>query len=186
MHSKYRKTGSTDTRRLFLALLPDPTTIRHLARLQEDIKGRKTPLGNLHLTLMFLGNQPESRIPELTAFIDSLAFRAFDFLIDRRGFFSRLKISWAGNGELHPELARLHKAVQDYAIQDAGQAESRKLSFRPHITLARDAKPSDASVPEPFVWHVTRLALMESIISRKPGQSATYRILYEKRAGKAS
>ena len=182
MHNSHQKLKPENTRRLFLALLPDPQTINQLTKLQEGIQGRKTPRENLHLTLMFLGSQPESRIPELAAFIDSLAFQAFDLCIDRKGFFSRLKISWAGSTEPHPELARLHQVIWDYCGLNPILGCYMKRPFRPHITLARNAKPTDNSISEPFTWHVTRLALMESIINPERGKSAIYKVLHEKRA----
>ncbi len=180
MYDRHQNPEQINTRRLFLALVPDQQTINRLVELQKAVKGRKTPRENFHLTLMFLGDQPESRIPELMAFMDSLVFQSFDFRIDRSGFFSRLKISWVGSNELHPALARLHETFFSHLEQASGYAVERKRPFRPHITLARNAQPTDSTLPAPFVWHVDRLALMESIISKKPGQSAVYRILHEK------
>ncbi len=166
--------------RLFVALLPDRQTINRLTKLQAGIKGRKTPPENFHLTLMFLGDQASANIPKLKTFIETLDFRAFDFCIDRRGFFSRLRISWAGTSETPPLLVKLHKDIWNHLVpQYAGE---REKTFRPHITLARKAQPTEPIVPDPCIWHVDRLALMESIISGNPGQSATYRILHEKHA----
>ncbi|MBR7069758.1 MAG: RNA 2',3'-cyclic phosphodiesterase [Oxalobacter sp.] len=182
MHDSHQNLKPENTHRLFLALLPDPQTVNRLTKLQEGIEGRKTPRGNLHLTLMFLGSQPESRIPELATFIDSLAFQAFDLCIDRRGFFSRLKISWAGIKEPPPMLAKLHQAIWDYCRRNSILEYDMKRPFRPHITLARNAKPTGTPIPEPFIWHVTRLALMESIISHERGRPAIYKVLHEKRA----
>ena len=102
--------------------------------------------------------------------------------IDRKGFFSRLKISWAGSTEPHPELARLHQVIWDYCGLNPILGCYMKRPFRPHITLARNAKPTDNSISEPFTWHVTRLALMESIINPERGKSAIYKVLHEKRA----
>ncbi len=182
MYDRYQKSAPTDDHRLFLALLPDEQTVHRLVELQKGIKGRIIPRENLHLTLIFFGNQPKSRISELIAFIDTLIFRTFDLRIDRRGFFSRLKINWAGSKETHPELAMLHKTIWDSLGQDHNLESRTKHPFRPHITLARNAQPTSNILSDPFIWHVNRLALMESIISKKPGQSATYQILYEKQA----
>lgn len=182
MQDRNLKSKTFPIKRLFLALLPNAQTRTRLAELQAGISGRKVPRENFHLTLMFLGNQSESCIPGLKAFIDQLDFRAFSLRIDKRGFFPRVKISWVGSNELHPELARLHAAVQNYCAQNLGMAHDMKRPFRPHITLARNALPTEIPLPEPFVWHVNRLALMESLISREKSQSAVYRILHNKQA----
>ena len=166
--------------RLFVALLPDTRTIRRLTALQAGIKGRKTPSENLHLTLMFLGNQDSTNIPKLKAFIETLDFKAFDLCIDRRGFFSKLKINWVGASETPPLLVKLHEDIWHHLVPR--YVDERKRPFRPHITLARNALPSEIPLPEPFIWHIDRLALMESLISREYGKSAVYQILYEKQA----
>ncbi len=180
MQGKHQKPDSTDMHRLFVALLPDTRTIRRLTALQAGIKGRKTPPENLHLTLMFLGNQDSTSIPKLKAFIETLDFKAFDLCIDRRGFFSRLKINWVGASETPPLLVKLHEDIWHHLVPR--YVDERKRPFRPHITLARNALPSGAPLSEPFIWHIDRLALMESLISREYGKSAVYQILYEKRA----
>lgn len=182
MQDRNLKSETLPTKRLFFALLPDTQTRARLAELQAGIQGRKLPRENFHLTLMFLGNQSESCIPRLKAFIDQLDFSAFNLRIDKRGFFPRVKISWVGSSEHHPELARLHTAVRNYCAQNLGLAHDIKRPFRPHITLARNALPTEIPLPPPFVWHVNRLALMESLISREKSQSAVYRILHDKQA----
>ena len=170
-------------RRLFIALLPDRKTIDRLVALQDSVKGRKSPLENLHLTLLFLGGQPPERIAELCGFLKTLAFRPFDLTVDRMGFFSRLKICWAGSTKTPPELTELHQAICTYLNDDPSMAAEVGRPFRPHITLARKSEPAGSPIEEPFTWHVDRLALMESIISTERGKSSTYRVLYEKRAG---
>jgi 2'-5' RNA ligase len=172
------------TRRLFIALLPDKKTVDKLAALQSTVNGRKSPSENLHLTLMFLGGQPPARITELREFLKSLTFRPFDLTIDRMGFFSRLKICWAGSTKTPPELTELHNTICSYLADDTSVVSELSRPFRPHITLARKSNPTETPIPAPFTWHITRLALMESIISTERGKSSTYKILYEKQAEK--
>ena len=169
-------------RRLFIALLPDKKTVDKLVALQSAVNGRKSPQENLHLTLMFLGGQPPERIRELHEFLRTVTFQPFDLTIDRMGFFSRLKICWAGSTQTPPELTELHHAICSYLSDDPSVASEITRPFRPHITLARKSDPTDTPIPEPFTWHITRIALMESIISTERGKSSTYKILYEKQA----
>lgn len=169
-----------ETHRLFIALLPDLYTVNQLTQLQKPIKGKKTSIENFHLTLMFLGNQPKTNIAALKSFIDRLPFEPFDLKIDQYGFFSKLKISWAGFQQIPASLAKLHKIIWNQMVPD--YVNETKYSFRPHITLARKALPPPLSLDQPFIWHINRLALMESIISDIPRKSASYRILHEKHA----
>ena len=128
MQGKHQKPDSTDMHRLFVALLPDTRTIHRLTALQAGIKGRKTPPENLHLTLMFLGNQDSTSIPKLKAFIETLDFKAFDLCIDRRGFFSRLKINWVGASETPPLLVKLHEDIWSGTFPDPSSVDGKDLS----------------------------------------------------------
>lgn len=172
------------TRRLFLALLPDQQTTEKLTLIQQQFSGKRVPVENFHLTLMFLGDQPESRLKELKGFVENLPFQAFDLAIDQTGLFSRLKIGWAGPTHIPAQLTDFHETIWNHMVPD--YVNEKKRPFRPHITLSRNFK--GAALPElsPFSWHVSRLALMESIISREIGKPAFYQILAEKRADSIS
>lgn len=94
---------------------------------------------NLHLTLKFLGDTHESKIPELGRCIqDALQSQSpFKITIEGLGMYpnaSQPRVVWlgikdAGNlRQLHHELA---KVLKDF------DPEPEKCSFSPHLTIAR-------------------------------------------------
>ena len=71
--------------RLFFAL-PCPTALaEHISnwRDSQDIHGRPVPKDNLHLTLAFLGSQPETALNGLKQLGDQLRGEAFTLRLDR-------------------------------------------------------------------------------------------------------
>ncbi len=169
------------TKRLFLALLPDNLLIKQLARLQKNIPGRKTPPENLHMTLAFLGNQPDSVVSELADFLDRLEFSPFSLSLDKIGWFPKIRLGWIGPTTVSAALTRLHRITHRFLVP--AYITDKKETFRPHITLARQSIPTDMKISEPVIWHVNRLALMQSILNAEPGQHPRYHILHETTAG---
>lgn len=165
-------------RRLFFALLPDKRIKEKLASVQKKMAGRKTPPENFHLTLFFLGNQPDSVLPSLKNFIDQVNFRSFVLSLDKTGYFSKIRLSWIGPTEIPPSLVQLHNTTRRFLVP--AYLEDKKEAFRPHITLARKSLPSPVKIANPVVWTVDRLALIESILSKEPGKHPEYRILHQK------
>ena len=165
------------TKRLFFALLPDPPTVTALLKWQTLVSGRITPVQNLHLTLFFLGNQPEKKVTELTRFMDQSGFSPFELVIDRIGYFPKIRLIWAGPSRIPVSLAKLYDVTHRFLIP--AHLNEKKETFRPHVTLARNAFPFRAEIEQPVHWQVTRFVLMESILCNEPGKSPVYRILHE-------
>ncbi len=165
------------TKRLFLALLPDNLLIKQLTSLQKNIPGRKTPPENLHLTLAFLGNQPDSVVSELTNFLDRLEFSPFSLLLDKIGWFPKIRLGWIGPATVPAALIHLHRTTRQFLVPS--YITDKKETFRPHITLARQSVPADMKISEPIVWYVNRLALMQSVLNAEPGKHPRYHILHE-------
>ncbi len=138
MQGTPQESSFTYTRRLFLALLPDRQTSDKLASIQKHFSGKRVPVENFHLTLMFLGNQSESHLPSLKSFVETLPFQAFNLTIDQTGFFSSLTIGWAGATVIPNQLTALHETVWDHMVPR--YVSEKKRPFRPHITLARHFK----------------------------------------------
>ena len=179
--SRHSETGGqTLSRRLFIALIPDRHTINRIAALQKQVHGRLVPAQNLHLTLAFLGNQPEEVRVHLSCFLEQTVFRSFDLLLDTIGFFPKIRLSWLGPSAIPDSLHHLHRNIQAYLTQN--RLADGHERFRPHITLARQSVSSEWTPEFPIKWQVTRLALMQSVLSHEPGVHPEYRILYEKKA----
>ena len=154
-------------RRVFFACWPDPRTraaIIERRRLIDGLSPRRVPDHNLHLTLLFLGNQPGERLPDLLAAADRLSAPGFDLHLDRFGWFPGARVAWLGGPT--PEAAQtLVEQLSDLGRALALRFEQRR--FHPHVTLFRRvaARP-DVPPPPPLTWPVREFALIESIPSR--------------------
>jgi 2'-5' RNA ligase len=123
--------------RAFVALdLPEPLRVA-LERVQEDLTvGRPVPAENLHLTLAFLGEQPDAVVEEIHHGLAALALPGFPLRIGGLGTFGGqgVRVLYAG-ADPSPPLRALHEAVRQ-AVHRAGLTLPRER-FRPHVTLAR-------------------------------------------------
>lgn len=149
-------------RKLFFALWPDARTRAALTRLQEPVAGRLTPPDKLHLTMAFLGPQPISRVPALLDILAGIALPPMRLQLDCYGYFTRPRIAWAGMRDVPRPLLDVQGALMR-RLEEQGFSPATHSEFRPHVTLAREAKaapPQD--VTEPVLWEVKELALVES------------------------
>ena len=126
--------------RLFIALtLPDPLHAAledTMARLRADgVSGRFTRPENLHLTLHFLGEQPEAAVDTLSDILLQVPRDAFPLTLSALGTFSRTGILWAGLSP-SPALNRLQKQLGAALARAGFPVEAR--AFRPHLTLVRE------------------------------------------------
>jgi len=104
--------------------------------------------GNGHLTLKFLGDVEQARLPELTQALAGVVFAPFALALGRAGFFPPAgrgspRALWAGLAQGGTESARL--AVQvGQALAPLGFAPETR-PFTPHLTLGRvkDAAEGD-------------------------------------------
>ncbi|MDK3017353.1 RNA 2',3'-cyclic phosphodiesterase [Pseudodonghicola flavimaris] len=123
--------------RSFLALpLPDPVAAA-LTWLQAGLPfGRPVPQPNLHLTLAFLGDQPEARLIALDEALRELDAPAVPLEITGLGSFGgdRPRLLFADVAPV-PELLALHRAIRG-ALRLAAMP-APKERFHPHITLFR-------------------------------------------------
>jgi 2'-5' RNA ligase len=128
--------------RLFIALCFDEAVKAALeegiARLQATaLKGNFTRVGNLHLTLVFIGET--DRRADIERAMDSVDAPAFEVAVQGFGRFRRggRDICWAGvRGG--PALSSMHDAL--CAALTAERFAIEKRPFKPHITLGRDVE----------------------------------------------
>lgn len=151
--------------RLFFALWPEDAVRAALAGtaagLQRDCGGRPPSAENLHLTLAFLGDVPESRLPELfpVAAVAAASATPFVMTLDRIGWWPRQQLVWACPQTVPPPLQSMADILAG-ALRAAGfRVEKRR--FRPHVTLLRDARQAPprmaCSLPP---WQVSRMVLL--------------------------
>ncbi len=155
------------TRRLFFACWPNEVVRgRIIARrgLIEGLSARRVPDHNLHLTLLFLGDQPTDRLPEILATADRVCAPGFVLELDRFGWFAGAGVAWLGGPA--PDAARALVAWLGEAMAGLGLGfQSRE--FHPHITLYRRvARRPGFPDPPPLDWPITEFVLIESIPSR--------------------
>jgi 2'-5' RNA ligase len=180
--------------RLFIALeISEPVrreVARRLAGLRDRLpNARWVDPANLHLTLAFLGEVAEDRVPALTERLRE-AFAPFPRLpmrISGAGTFppnQPARVAWLGL-DAPDDLQALQAAATQAAVEAVGH-EPEEREYRAHITLARCPSPwrRDASdrfiaafpgeIGPPFV--VGHGVLMQSKLSPK---GARYQVVAE-------
>lgn len=161
-----------DTRRLFFALWPDSHVRNDIIRYRETLgplSKRRVPDHNLHLTLLFLGNQPATVLKPLMDAVDGIRLSGFTQVLDCFGWFSRARVAWLG-GDAPPAGLSLVQSLERVCGKLNIQFDRRP--WKPHVTLFRQVRvqPEWPSL-QPLQWPVEYFVLVESV----PGQA--YRIL---------
>lgn len=146
--------------RLFLALWPEPEARAGAVAQQAHVRGRHVPERNLHVTLLFVGELPTARRPDLIEAFGAVRGHAFDIALDRREV-TRRGIAWLGMTRVPAKLRQLHAAVS--AVCEALDIDLEQRPLRPHMTLARRARPQRPAIVEPIVWRVEEFTLVRSV-----------------------
>ncbi len=156
-------------KRLFYALWPDH---RQRDRLRDFIspvaklvEGRAIDRRNWHVTLAFIGNLPERRIPELQERVSQIHMEPFRLTFDRLEFWARPKVASLSAATVPPELQKLVEML-NLALADLGiRTEDR--TYRPHITVARNARPFETQrLSQRAMTEWSRFELIESVSER--------------------
>jgi RNA 2',3'-cyclic 3'-phosphodiesterase len=148
--------------KLFFALWPDDVARQALARLQQPVRGRLVPPEKLHLTMAFLGQQPANALPVLLGILHAVPLPPLQLDIDCYGYFKRPHIAWAGMSKPPAALLAAQAQLME-KLEAAGFSAATHGEFKPHITLAREAKEAPAAFDgAPVRWKVAGLALVES------------------------
>jgi 2'-5' RNA ligase len=134
---------------------------------EQSAKGNFSRPENLHLTLAFIGETPEARVPAICSVLEDLRHAPFELGFSRSGFFRRggKELWWIGADQEsagHAALLELREALCAGLLEKGLAFDSRP--FNAHITLGREikhAKPIDAPAPEITV-PVRRVSLMKS------------------------
>jgi 2'-5' RNA ligase len=131
------------SKRLFFALWPDH---RQRDRMRDFIspvaklvEGRAIDRRNWHITLVYIGNFPESRIDELHEAKQELGVEPFRLRFDRLEFWPRPKIAALAAAIVPPELERLVDDLKGRVL--AAGIEPEQRAYRPHVTVVRNARP---------------------------------------------
>lgn len=126
--------------RLFIGVRPGKYAQRELMRLLSELKkqggGNMSREDNLHLTLAFLGETVEERIPAVKAAMDGVSVSPFSLALGELGSFKG-NVVWCGVGGETEKLAELYRELSQ-GLNNAGFATEGH--FSPHITLSRGMK----------------------------------------------
>jgi RNA 2',3'-cyclic 3'-phosphodiesterase len=136
--------------RLFIALDIDDEIRRRIGRFVEGVSGfvpdaRWAKPESLHITLKFVGEQPEPMLEEIKHALGAVAAGGVTLQFRGYGFFPTAKaprVFWVGI-EAGPELAALAATVDQQTARLGIPKEER--IFSPHLTLARGGARGAAS-----------------------------------------
>ncbi len=136
--------------RLFVAVEPSEQARRWLgevsaavrqAFVERKIAARFVPAENMHLTLRFIGEVAEERVPSIGEALKELSTDRFEIRFSGLGAFpneKKSRVLWVGFSEGAEGLKTLAEQV-DRCLQGVGIAPEER-PYRPHLTLARMKK----------------------------------------------
>ncbi|OOE66906.1 2'-5' RNA ligase [Salinivibrio sp. IB868] len=133
--------------RLFFALGLDEkanqTAREQLVRYNHHLygEGRAVPDQNLHVTLAFLGEVPDTKLPALQAAASNLSLPAFNLTTSSVEVWEQPKIACVTFNQPPQALFNLAKNLRALSVWPA---QSDSHAFTPHITLRRGVKHQQA------------------------------------------
>lgn len=159
--------------RLFLAINLPPDVQREVAAATVALRECAPELGwvresKVHLTLKFLGDQPDDSVEPIGAAIAAVTARHRELVMTIGGVgafpnFRRARVVWMGV-EQDPRLELLHHDVE-IACESLGfEVEGRP--FRPHLTLARVRHQLPTERLRPFVRQARRTDFTTDVLVR--------------------
>jgi RNA 2',3'-cyclic 3'-phosphodiesterase len=158
-------------RRLFFALWPDDAARDRLAAAAREFvppgAGRPQRPDQWHVTLEFLGDVPESRLPAVfdAGAAASGGASACELVLDQLEHWKRPEVLCLAAGSIPEALSALVQSLRS-ELQLRGFAPETR-PFRAHLTLARKIRraPPPGAV-EPVWWPVRGLSLVQSVTER--------------------
>ena len=151
-----------DRHRVFFALWPDDATRAAISRTTRDAVqasgGRPIAKERLHLTIAFLGELTAAGLAAARG-VPPIRVGPFELALDAVGVWPESKILWLAPLTPPAALGELEATLWDALAARGFRPEDRV--YRPHVTLARRARPLDGAVA-PIRWPVRDLALVES------------------------
>jgi 2'-5' RNA ligase len=166
--------AAPDRHRVFFALWPDDATRSAISRATraavQACGGRPIAKDRLHLTVVFLGELTSAGLAVARA-VPPIDVGPFELALDAIGIWPESRILWLAPRDPPTALGELEAALSERLLERGFRADDRV--YRPHVTLARRARPVDADI-EPIRWRVEQLALVESF---PDGRNVHYEVL---------
>lgn len=152
------------TLRVFFALWPKHPEREPFLHWQKTLAaaygGRSMRAETLHVTLVFLGNVAQDRLPALTQAAAKLEAARFELRFDSVRYWEHNHILYAAPSLVPPQLQRweaeLRRALPDF--------EPEHPAYQPHVTLLRNVRPCDTPLPDlpPITWQINGFVLLQS------------------------
>jgi len=173
--------------RLFVAITPPAAALTELADAVDPLRLRApdlrwTGIPAWHLTLAFLSEVDEARVPELSTRLERAAGRhpPQRLAITGGGAFpspARARVVWAGFSADDRALAALAASVAAGARRAGAPPPDEGRKYQPHLTLARCKAPADVSGLTQelasfsgVAWTADSIHLVRSYLSGGPPQ----------------
>ncbi|GEM_PF-1776549 len=181
------------SRRIFVAINLSKSVQEQILNLQHQLNDKRlpvnwTPLSNMHLTLLFLGNLSAWDIKKICGIADDVAADSVKFELELR----RLEVNkqrgtprilWFLPKKNQNLTALQLKLAQ--AVMTAGIGKPPRRRFRPHLTIARFRSQVEADKKILKTWcrqkpqikvSVDSFAVIASDLSHKPVQHETIHV----------
>jgi len=157
------------TRRLFFGLWPDHRQRDRLrdfiTPLAKEVDGRIIDRHKWHVTLAYIGDFEERLIPALQKAASEIEFEPFRLRFDRLEFWPRPKVASLVTPTVPPELQVLVQQLNGVLLRAGKLVEER--TYRPHITVARNARPFETMRPaQAAITEWNSFELIESVPER--------------------
>ncbi|MCC6557061.1 MAG: RNA 2',3'-cyclic phosphodiesterase [Polyangiaceae bacterium] len=166
--------------RVFVAVDPGAELLVKVEALLKELAPRAPSAqwvdpGGLHITLAFLGEIAEERLPLVAAAAESAAalHSPLALRIERAGMFGarrRPRVIWLGVGGAVAALAALRRDLEQALAVSAGYTPEDG-PFEPHLTLARSRNPGGDPALEACVQAIEGVDFGETTI----GELVVYR-----------
>ena len=164
--------------RVFFALWPDEAERVALAAWQPNLHrmcgGRTMRAATLHATLVFLGEVELHRLEALQLAAQEVAGVSFDLVLDVARYWVHNHIVYAAPDIVPPPLVQLVRDLEQCLTRHRFRFD--KHSYKPHVTLLRNAQWSDELLPEmkKVIWRARGFVLVQSV---PDSAGANYRVL---------
>jgi RNA 2',3'-cyclic 3'-phosphodiesterase len=165
--------------RAFIAIDLSHEARKEISRIQDVLKAVDANIKwvdpeTIHITLKFLGDIPEDKIPQISAGLENITktFEPFEITLDKLGVFPKWnfpQIIWVGINDKNDVLSGITADIDKF-LREIG-FETAKREFKAHATIGRvrSSKNKDKlkniaikiSIP-PIATKISRITLYKS------------------------
>ncbi len=131
----------------------------------SSVEGSTVDRRNWHITLVFIGDFPEERIPGLRLAVAAVDTGPIRVRFDRLSFWQRPKVAVLQTTTVSPELERLVRALEQALLPFGFNPHER--TYRPHITVSRKVRAfPEIRLARPVELQWSGFDLVESVSVR--------------------